>query len=117
MCRYRIKKNEESVIKFKSFLIIFLICRNLAEVSFLFSVPDKISMKSLLNSEKKIDLHRAIMKEQKPQDESKNAAHPPERHIKTELVSRNPPKCMKKATSTGAKQLAKSIHATSDNIA
>ena len=74
---------------------------NLAEVSFLFSVPDKISMKSLLNAKKKIDLNRARTKEQKSQNENKNAAHPAERHIKTELVSQNPPKCMKKATPTG----------------
>ena len=90
--------------------------RNLAEVSFLFSVPDKISMKSLLNSEKKIDWTCTIKMEQKLQDKNKNAAYPTERHIKTELVSWNPPKCVKKATPTGPTQLAKSIYATSDNI-
>ena len=88
--------------------------RNLAEVSFLFPVPDKISMQSLLNSKKIIDLNHATMKEQKLQDENKNTAHHAERYIKTKLVlvleSQNPPK------PTGSMQLAKSIHTTSNNI-
>ena len=91
--------------------------RILAMVNFPFPIPNKISTLSLLFSEKMIDLNHARTKEQKMQDENKNTAHHAERHNEIELVSQNLQKCVKKATPTGSTQLAKSIHATSDNIA
>ena len=84
--------------------------RILAMVNFPFPIPNKISTLSLLFSEKMIDLNHARTKEQKMQDENKNTAHHAERHIKTELISQNQSKCVKKAKPTRPTQLDKNIH-------
>ena len=105
-------------LEMQSFLIIFFMNRNYAVINFLDRVPNKIYALSVLNSKDDRLKSRQNKGTKKMQNENKNTAYHVERHIeKLILVSHNSPKCVKKATPTGPIQLAKSIHATSDNIA